>query len=146
MYISVFISAPSAPTNLRIEGADSTVLMLSWGLPITPNGNIITYTIIYWINDEEDSARTSMVVDGNQPRQTTINRLLPYTVYGIEVRETHTHTHTYIYKNIYYDKISTGSILHLIMTFHQCEMALVRSKELNLLYIDNSKYSFQTFI
>ena len=72
IYIS--FSVPSAVTNLLVEFTDDTTLVISWGPPATPNGNILSYSVSI-IN----------LKDGNAVRQeNTISTTVTLTGLGIK--------------------------------------------------------------
>ncbi len=69
------------PTNIQVSIVNSTSVFLSWSPPLTPNGFVITYTIL-----AEESLTggnvTNIVVMGTS---STVVDLIPYTFYNFSV-------------------------------------------------------------
>ncbi len=88
----VFPSAPGAVTNLTVEDVNSTSLMVSFSTPLSPNGQITRYDILYvQVSSDlqplmgEEEQTITIQPDEMEMFSEIISRLTPFTNYRIRV-------------------------------------------------------------
>ena len=70
------------PFDVQVEGNSASSVLVSWNPPLTPNGNIISYTL--YINYTDGSPVVVMRTDSDSTSYTVI-RLQPYQMVSVRV-------------------------------------------------------------
>ena len=84
-------ASASPPTNFLAEVLNSTAIMLTWGYPSTPRGNITGYivTLDTAMLPTMNAATFNLTLDlagDSQPQSLLVDELLPFTEYYFTVR------------------------------------------------------------
>ncbi len=69
------------PTNIQASIVNATSVYLSWSLPLTPYGNVVSYTIL--IEEALMGGNVTTVIA--MGTSSTLVQLLPYTSYNFSV-------------------------------------------------------------
>lgn len=70
--------------NLQVSVLDATSVYLTWSPPLTPFGNIVSYTILVEEGLVGGNA-TTLVVNSSLGISSTVTNLLPFTYYNFSV-------------------------------------------------------------
>lgn len=84
-------TVPSAPDNVHATGLNSTVIEVTWGPPVSPNGIVTHYLLdyeIYNIGDNSSGEEVSFRIDpedGHMTYTVLLVNLMEFTSYRIQV-------------------------------------------------------------
>ncbi|XP_055295997.1 tyrosine-protein phosphatase Lar isoform X4 [Sitodiplosis mosellana] len=75
----------SAPRNVQVRPLSSSMMMITWEPPETPNGQVTGYKVYYTTNPNQPEASwDSQMVDNSE--LTTISELTPLAIYTVRVQ------------------------------------------------------------